>query len=300
VSSPDPEYDTEVDLLIRQIDPSDREEFDESDDPDLSPNGIARLRGAQMIVDYVDKSSVADRGDDFVGVLVCGEAQSPNGETPSPEQSAVEKFLKRSEPTQHDDWQGSKNDYLKKHYDGTIVKEIAALGGERLERAIAEIVQEDVESGDEVPDMDDVAPIMGGRSNEDDGEGGGPVMDWEVEPETWFDDNKWMFYGKGGPADDDHGPWSVTITIDRLDVDESSSDSIPVEKVKPLSPGVGMKQNGSSVTLDVDGSADGVEFEGSSTEVVDGVDDIREAFEVGEITEARLDISAEIETGGES
>ncbi|AQL41668.1 hypothetical protein BV210_02585 [Halorientalis sp. IM1011] len=300
IDTPDPEYKTTVDLLIRQLNPTDTEEFDESDDTDLSKNRVARLRGAQMIVDYVDKSSVADRGDDFVGVLVCGEAQSPNGDTPTPEQRAVEKFLKRSEPTQHDDWQGSKNDYLKKHYRGTIVKEIAALEGERLERALAEVVQEDIESGDEVPDMDDVAPIMGGRTNDDESKGGGPVMDWNVEPETWFDDENWSFYGKGGPIDEEHGPWSVTITIDRLDVDESSSDSIPVQSVKPLSPGVEMKYNGSSVTLKVDESIDEIEFEGSSEEVVDGIGDVREAFEVGAITEARLDVSAEIETEGDS
>ncbi|KAA9404135.1 hypothetical protein Har1131_17350 [Haloarcula sp. CBA1131] len=300
LDAPDPEYETTVDLLIRQLNPTDTEEFDESDDRDLSRNRVARLRGAQMIVDYVDKSSVADRGDDFVAVLVCGEAQSPNGDTPTPEQRAVEKFLKRSEPTQHDDWQGSKNDYLKKHYRGTIVKEIAALEGERLERALAEVVQEDVESGDGVPDMDDVAPIMGGRTNDDESKGGGPVMDWEEEPGTWFDDGNWMFYGKGGPIDEDHGPWSVTITIDRLDVDESSSDSIPVQSVKPLSPGVGIVQNGDSVTLDVDESIHEIEFEGSSEKVVDGIGDVREAFEIGAITEARLDVSAEIETEDDS
>ena len=125
-------------------------------------------------------------------------------------------------------------------------------------------------------------------------------MDWEVEPETWFDGGNWSFYGKGGPIDDEHGDWSVTVTIDRLDVDESSSESIPVQSVKSLLPGVEMRYNGSSVTLKVDESIDEIEFEGSSEEVVDGTGDVREAFEVGAITEARLDVSAEIETGGDS
>jgi hypothetical protein len=148
--------------------------------------------------------------------------------------------------------------------------------------------------------MDDVAPIMGGRTNNDESKGGGPVMDWEVEPETWFDDGYWLFYGKGGPIDDKHGDWSVTVTINRLDVDESSSEPIPVQSVKSLSPGVEMRYNGSSVTLKADGSINEIEFEGSSEEIIDGVGDVREAFEVGAITEARLDVSAEIETEGDS
>jgi hypothetical protein len=191
IDSPDPQYETHGNLLVRQLTPEDKEALESDGDQDLEANHVARLRGAQMIVNYVDKSSLADRGSDFVSVLVCGEAQSPDGETPSDQQKALEKFLKRSEPTQHDDWQGSKNDYLKKHYDGTIVKEIAALSGERLEQALAEIVHEEIESGEEVPGMDDVATVMDGRST--DGKGAGSVMEWDRGPRTWFEDGRWYF-----------------------------------------------------------------------------------------------------------
>lgn len=297
VDSPDPEYETAGDLLIRQLSPDDKEALDSDADPDLKPNRVARLRGAQMIVDYVDQSSVADRGSDFASVLVCGEAQSPNGESPSDEQQALEKFLKRSEPTQHDDWQGSKNDYLKKHYDGTIVKEIAALSGERLEQALAEVVHEEVESGEEVPDMDDVAPVMDGRST--DGPGAGSVMDWEKKPRTWFNDGRWHFNGKGGPDVDKHGSWDVTIELERLDVDASQSDSVPVDSVTPLTGGVTVVDAGEGKTLEVPASTDIVEFEGSSESVTTDSSDISDAFEIGDVTQVRLDVSASVETEGE-
>lgn len=297
IDSPDPEYETAGDLLIRQLTPEDKEALESDTDQDLKANRVARLRGAQMIVNYVDKSSLADRGSDFVSVLVCGEAQSPNGETPSDEQKALEKFLKRSEPTQHDDWKGSKNDYLKKHYDGTIVKEIAALSGERLEQALAEIVHEEIESGEEVPGMDDVADIMDGRST--DGNGAGSVMEWERGPRTWFEDGRWHLEAEGGPDVVDHGSWDVTVELDRLDVDASESDSVAVDSVTSLTGGVTVVDVGDGKRLEIPASVESVEFEGSSESVTTSSDDVNEAFEIGDITEVRLDVSASVETGGE-
>ena len=297
IDSPDPEYETSGDILVRQLTPEDKEALESDADQDLKSNRVARLRGAQMIVDYVDKSSLADRGSDFASVLVCGEAQSPNGETPTDAQKALEKFLKRSEPTQHDDWQGSKNDYLKKHYAGTIVREIAALSGERLEQALAEIVHEDIESGEEVPGMDDVATIMDGRST--DGPGAGSIMEWEQSPQTWFEDGKWNFEGKGGPDVDDHGSWDVTVELDRLDVDASQSDSVPVDSITPLTGGVTVSDAEDGKKIQVPSSIDVVKFEGSSKKITTSSRDITEAFEIGDLTEVRLDVSASVETGGE-
>lgn len=297
VESPHPEYETEVDLLIRQLNPDDSEVLNRGDDNELTKNRVARLRGAQMIVDYVNKGNIADRGSDFVSVLVCGEAQSPNGQEPTDEQKAVEKFLKRSEPTQHDDWKGSRNDYLKKYYKGTIVREIAALSGDRLEAVLADVVHDEIESGDEVPDMDDVAPIMGGRST--DGNGGGSAMNWETRPDAWFEDGRWHFHGKGGPDTEDHGEWEVTLQIDRLDGDESTADSIPIESVTPGSAGVTVVRDDTEVKLIISGSVGEVEFEGRSEEIANGTQNVSDAFEIGEITEARLNVSSTIEMSGD-
>jgi hypothetical protein len=297
VDDPNEKYETAVDLLIRQLNPKDTDAFDQSDDPELGENHVSRLRGAEMIVDYVDKSNVAERGKNFAGVLVCGEAQAQAGEEPSEAQEAVEKFLKRSEPTQHDDWVGSNNEYLKKHYSGTIVSEISALSGERLEQALADIVHEDVDPGDEVADMDDVAPIMNGRS--DDGQGAGSVMDWENDPSAWFEDSQWHFSGRGGPKEEHEG-WSLEIRLDRLDADESQSDSIPITSLSP-DPVSGPKVNyqKESVSVEVPSSINQIAIEGTSKEVIKPGTDVSEAFEVGEVTEVRLDVSAEVDTTSE-
>lgn len=296
IDDPDPEHETNVDVVLRQLTPRDSDGFEQSEDSDIGPNHVARLRGAQMIVDYVDMGNVADRGENFAAVMVAGEAQTPNGESPTAAQKAVEKFVKRSEPTQHDDWVGSKNEYLKKHYYGTIVSEVAALSGTRLEKALAEIVHEDVESGEEVPDMDDVAPIMGGRSTE--GNGAGSVMDWEREPSASFDGDKWQFDGIGGP-NEDHTGWKLEMQIDRIDAEESQSDTIPIELIEPKSAGVIVRYQGDKVKLVMDSSTEEVEFEGHSRNVLESGEDVSEAFEVGDITEVRLDVSAEIETESE-
>ncbi|MFC7233393.1 hypothetical protein ACFQMM_22280 [Saliphagus sp. GCM10025308] len=49
-------YQTAVDLVVRHLTPSDRTDFETDDDDELGINRVARLRGAQMIVDYVDMS----------------------------------------------------------------------------------------------------------------------------------------------------------------------------------------------------------------------------------------------------
>ncbi len=293
VDDPDPALETNVDVVLRQLTPGDSDALESSDDSDIGPNHVARLRGAQMIVDYVDKGNVADRGKNFAAVMAAGEAQTPDGEDPTDAQVAVEKFVKRSEPTQHDDWIGSKNEYLKKHYSGTTVSEIAALSGTRLEKALADLVHEDVESGEEVPDMDDVAPIMKGRST--DGNGGDSVMDWDREPSASFDGDKWQFDGHGGP-DQEHAGWELEMRIDRIDAEESQSDTIPIQSITPTSAGATVTYQKNGVKLVMDSSTDEVEFEGYSEEVLGPGEDVSEAFEVGDITEVRLDVSAEVET----
>lgn len=293
IDNPDPAFETNVDVILRQLTPGDSDALEESEDSDIGPNHVARVRGAQMIVNYVDKGNVADRGKNFAAVMAAGEAQTPDSAEPTDALLAVEKFVKRSEPTQHDDWIGSNNEYLKKHYSGTTVSEVAALSGTRLEKALAEIVHEDVESGEEVPDMDDVAPIMGGRSTE--GNGGGSVMDWEREPSASFDGDKWQFHGFGGP-DQEHAGWELEMQIDRIDAEESQSDTIPIEWINPQSAGATVQYLRDGVKLVMDSSTDEVEFEGHSVDVLKPGEDVSEAFEVGDITEVRLDVSAEVET----
>jgi hypothetical protein len=141
--------------------------------------------------------------------------------------------------------------------------------------------------------MDDVAPVMGGRST--DGNGGGSVMDWNREPSASFDGDKWEFDGSGGP-DQEHAGWELEMRIDRIDAEESQSEVIPIQSIAPSSAGASVRYQQDGVKLVMDSSVDEIEFEGESEEVLGPGEDVSEAFEVGDITEVRLDVSAEVET----
>lgn len=289
-------YETGLDLIVRQVGPLDREHFENSDDEELEPNHVARLRGAQMVVDYVDMSQAANRGKDFASVLVGGEAQAKPDSTPTDEQYALEQFLKRSEPTQHDDWVGSKNDFLDEHYIGTITAEINALKGERLEAELTDVVRESVDSGDEVPGMDDIAPIMEGRATE---EGESSALEWETRPEVWLADDKWQFFARGGPGTEDHGEWTLTIELVRLDSQEHEGDSVSVDTLNIVEGDtVDRRVNDDGVgLLEMDATTDEIAFEGNSIELDGLSEDPETLFEVGEATQTRVKISAEVMEG---
>ena len=297
VDTPHREYETSVDLVIRSLSPGDRDKFDLNDDDDLSPNRVARLRGAQMIVDYVPMESAAKRGTDFAAVLVCGEAQAEIGESPSDEQKAVEQFLKRSEPTQHDDWQGKDNDYLKKHYVGTIVSEVNALKGSRLEACLADVVQEDIEAGNEVPGMDDVVPVMDGRST--DSNGAESALKWYTRPDVWFDDNKWHFFGEGGPEASDHGAWNVEVQLIGLDGQGHEGDEISIDSFEIVDGNATKGVKNGVGQFEADADTDRVAFQGESVELADSTLEQEQMFDVGQATHTKLKISAEVEEDAE-
>ena len=297
VDTPHGEYDTSVDLMIRSLSPGDRDKFNSNDDDDLSPNRVARLRGAQMIVDYVPMESAAKRGTDFAAVLVCGEAQANPGESPSDEQKAVEQFLKRSEPTQHDDWQGSDNDYLKKHYVGTIVGEVNALKGSRLEARLADVVQEDIEAGNEVPGMDDVAPVMDGHST--DSNGAESALKWDIRPDVWFGDGKWYFFAEGGPAAPDHGVWTVEVELVGLDGQGHEADKIPIDSFEIVEGAATGEETSGVGQFEADADTDQVTFQGESVELDDTTLEEEQMFDVGQVAHTKLKVSAEVEEGTE-
>jgi len=287
-------YQTAVDLVVRHLTPADRADFNTDDDNELVINHVARLRGAQMIVDYVNMSRAANRGKDFAAVMIAGEAQTVPGEDVTDAEAALEDFLKRSEPTQHDDWVGSNNDYLDEHYIGTITAEINALKGERLEAVLHDIVQEDVSSGDEVPGMDDIVPIMNGKDTDN---GEGSALSWETRPDVWIDDERWQFFAKGGPSDPDHGDWTLTVELVRLDGQEHEGESIPINEDE-----FGVVEGEADYSVDADGvahleadgTADRIAFQGDSIKL-DGLSrDPEELFDVGEATQTKIKISAEI------
>lgn len=293
VDDPDDEFETDVDLLVRHLSPGDTVDLENIDDDDLEPKRVARMRGANMIVDYVDVSNVGGRTKDFVGVMVAGEGRTPEGESSSEEDKAVEKFLKRSEPTQHDDWIGSGNDYLKKYYTGTIVKEVEGLSGSRLLGELEEIVDEEVESGTDIPSLSDRIRIMTGRNEDVKTNGTVQTFDWEKTPSPTFEDGQWRFSGEVGPSADEHGGWELEIELVEYDEEDNKAGEVPVSSITPLTSGVSLKKRDGDWVIEADASTGTVEFEGESAPRPDP------DFEVGEITLTEVVVSGEIESGGD-
>lgn len=292
VDDPDDETETDVDLFVRHLSPSDIVDLENSDDDDLEPKRVARMRGANMIVDYVDVSNVGGRTKDFVGTMVAGEGRTPEGETSSDEDEAVEKFLKRSEPTQHDDWIGSENDYLKKYYTGTIVKEVEGLSGSRLLGELEELVDEEVESGADIPSLSDRIRIMTGRNEDVETNGTRQTLDWEKTPSPTFEDGRWQFSGEVGPSADEHGDWELEIELVEYDEEDNKAGEVPVSSLTVMS-GAPLKKQDDKWVIEADASMDTIEFEGESARRPDP------DFEVGEITLTEVVVSGEVQSGGD-
>jgi hypothetical protein len=293
VDAPQDPVETECDLLVRQLDPSDTRVFERSTDDDLAPNRVARLRGAEMVVDYVSMDRAASRGPDFAAVLVCGEARTHPGEAASSEHRAAEQFLRRSEPTQHDGWVGSKNDYLKKHYTGTIVKEVAALRGDRLEAALRDVVEQEVESGDEVSGVPDLIPVMDGYSGSDSESTGSP-LEWVRRPTSSFTGSHWEFEAEGRPKED-HGEWQLKVELLERDGDGRIADRLDVEGFTTVTPSVEQSVDGGVGILEMAPHVDTVRFRGRSTSILDSSADLAEAFETGVVTDTEVDVDATID-----
>jgi len=60
-----------------------------------------------MVVKYYDQSRVAYGDRNFFGVLAAGEGRSK--ETPSDSDREIDRFLRFSEPPEHDEWESTEN-----------------------------------------------------------------------------------------------------------------------------------------------------------------------------------------------
>jgi len=76
-------------------------------DDDTYLNNVALFRGAGMVVKYYDQSRVAYGDRNFFGVLAAGEGRSK--ETPSDSDREIDRFLRFSEPPEHDEWESTEN-----------------------------------------------------------------------------------------------------------------------------------------------------------------------------------------------
>ncbi|MFD1566062.1 hypothetical protein [Halolamina litorea] len=283
VESPHGEIETSADLFVRQVTPAEHDILEEG----IGLNTVARFRGAQMVVDYVSAERAASRDRDFIALLVCGEAQAEPGTDPTPEQAALEQFLKRSEPTQHDDWIGSGNDYLKKHYSGTIVKEIRNLGGERLMAAIEGVVRDSDDPDRRVKALDEFMPSF----DEGVDESGSPgpsvkaAFDWPTQPNPTFDGERWSFDATVEPTEE-FDRWDIRGKLVELDDDEKEVDQVDIDRiyVSPDVHGISREVVDGEIHVTIEADVDSVSIEAESVPVPD------KDFETGVLSRTKAKI----------
>ena len=294
VDDPHDEFETECDLIIRRPTPGEFDQLEASGDEELSSNRVARLRGAQMIVDYVPMDQIATRERDFVAVLACGTARVPPGEEPTDEDKNADELLKRSEPTQHDDWVGSKNDYLKEFYVGQwVVSAVEGLGGSRLEEALSEIVGVDVETGDEVPGLGDLIPIMRGFSGPD--ERDSPLLKWDRRPDPSFDQDsgQWTFEGMVRPHREDFDEWSIILELVERDEENEIAGRLDIEVTSDTSGATVLYEDETRAIVECGEDVPEVDFRGISEQVEDP------DIDLGSITQTEIRIEGRVISGGE-
>lgn len=248
----DEEIQGEATLCARLKDPGDDVAKDEQE-YDLT-NRTAIFRGSGMVVDYVSKSEPAVYGDEYYGVLLAGEARlwgDIEGIDPDPEtEKAVDEFLTAAEPASHDKW-GS-TPMLRKKYKRGCVSTAKSLQGERLNRALIELVQSDrnrdgrfVSSvAQHLPDFDQVqteVPVNGesdedeDEDNDDDDDTSATLRsDWSWE----FEDSQWVFTGTVEPTDEPAGEWCVELSIPKKGEDGATTGYEDVAHLSSSTEGV--------------------------------------------------------------
>lgn len=291
-----PSVDVEATVGVRLPEPGDDEGVPPEDD---LTNAVARLRGAGMVVDYVQKGDAVSSDQPFYSVLACGEAH-PNA---SSADEAMEEFLRLAEPTEHDAWE--KTSTLKRTYEDGWKKVTDGLRKKRLGNAIQGLVADEPDAGEEVRALDDMFPVMGGREEEDDDGGGGgdPDLDWIWGPQLGLSDDgtRWEFSGAVAPSTPDHGDWKVHVELSRVGEDGRRTGPIPLADVECDDcdeDDIEFGEDDEIVTLNVDSETTRVTFEGHSRPIGRGTasdDDLN----VGRLTKTRIKTGGTLNAGGD-
>lgn len=147
----------EATLLIRLS------EFDDDSDDELR-NHLAIFRGPGMVIKYIPFKALSLTAKPFHAVLLCGKARYP-GDTP--EDEALELFLRDSEPPEHNDWTTTEN--LKDNYNRGYKKALDMLFAEVRKILRQKVSISDIK-GSEGPSLlmrkFPLGPVGGGKSKQ--------------------------------------------------------------------------------------------------------------------------------------
>jgi len=193
------------------------------DDFDESPwsNRIALIRGSGMVVEYRSTSKRVS-GAPFFGVLLAGNARGF-----SPEDNALEEFLKDAEPPSHDQWKATER--IQEEYRKGSRSRLDRLWRD-LDEAIVELCGQEIRSDTEAPE----ALVRLFRRDTTQGGKTQKLDDQKLQLtglSAFFDEGVWRFSGRVTLTDTVKKPWSFSLLI-RLDSEAGEGEKLFLETLR--------------------------------------------------------------------
>jgi len=252
-------------------------------DDDTYQNNVALFRGAGMVVKYYDQSRVAYGDRNFYGVLAAGEARSEG--SPSESDQEVDRFLRFSEPPEHDEWESTEN--LREHYKRGFRTALDDMFG-TLRDGLRHLVSKS-STGDSLSDnVLNRFPIHGSGNPRSTASPTESVF--EIDSSSRFDGDAWQFSGRVTVLPEEFEGWTVDISLTGVGEDGSQYDEIPINNIETEESDVTVSYNNGRARLIMDERVGEISFSGGShpNEAADLVH--------GDIGATQLEIVAELQT----
>jgi hypothetical protein len=182
---------------------------------------VAMFRGPGMVVKYWKKGNIALGARPFYAVLACGTARHP--EEPSPQDLAIEHFLRAAEPPGHDEWQTT--GALKAEYKRGYKKALDSLH-RQVHDTLRELVVPKPKHGTTGPDLLRKRFPIGRKG----GKGSEPSAFHFSGLTAHFRDRRWYFEGTVEPSIAAES-WSCLVKLVELGEDGRAAAPVPIERL---------------------------------------------------------------------
>lgn len=253
-------------------------------DEDSHLNEVALFRGAGMVVKYLDQSRVAFGDRNFFGVLAAGRAR---GESPTPADEEIDRFLRFAEPPTHDEWESTEN--LREEYQRGFrmaIDDMFDTLRDGLRHLVARSTRSESTLSNRVLKR---FPIHGGVKTRPNGSP--PEVAFDISSSSAFKGDHWAFSGTISP-EQEFVEWTAEISLTGVGEDGSRQDEVPIASVSTDSSAAEVHIEESVAKIVGGQDATEISFSGESVTVGSG------DFLNGEVGETQLEIRAELTTTG--
>jgi hypothetical protein len=252
-------------------------------DDDTYQNHVALFRGAGMVVKYYDQRRIAFGDRNFHAILAGGEAHSESGTTEADQE--VDRFLRFAEPPEHDDWESTEN--LREQYQRGFRTALDNMF-DTLRDGLRHLIAQSESSGN--PLSKKVLgrfPIHDERVRRRSVANPSPAFD--IESSSGFREEQWEFSGNIEVLEEEFEGWSAEISMQGVGEDGATFEEIPIEEISTSSLDTSVNYENGTARIVAGEGVTKLEFEGVSSPVVQGDDDLV-------VGETQLEIRAEIRT----